>query len=254
MLAAILGGATSALGSRSAAPCAITAKSTSAWNAVFALKCTTDVESFDVLVNRASDAPVASVKVPADAGHLQCNGTPKRHGRQSWVDIRCEGSLAAGATARIVFHVNIGTAPCDVPAFKGTWKVGLADGSRLGARKLPKLACRARTHRRVWNASHVGMGEPSGGYGYLLELRAPDGFQRCIVHAPVWIQARSGAGWKTIVRTHMGSAVRPDHSTTVFGILPPGHGPGTYHLVAPKIRFGTQVCPAATATVGSFAK
>ncbi len=258
----VLAGGTSALGSRAAAPCTIVAHGASTWKAEFDLTCSKAIASVDVAVNRSGCETGCnpSASVTGGTGHFRCDGISQRRGKQPWDDVNCEGSATAGATLRVFAVLRTFTQPCDIPAFKGTWKVAFGDGTHLASRSLPAYRCIVTKHARVFDNTHVGGSEPGGGYGFVLELRSVDAYRHCILGAPVWNQARHGSAWTTIVRARMSTSVtsiRPNNSITLFGNLPAGYGigsSGTYRVVAPKLAFGNQTCPAVTVLSGGLAK
>jgi hypothetical protein len=217
----------------------------------FDVKCTTAIVngSFSILVNRSGcdRGCEPSVKI-AGAGHMSCSGRGLMRGRLPYENLTCEGSLAAGATAKVFQRFATFTIPCDSPRLRGTFSVSFGNGAKQKSRKLPPYSCPARTHKRFFSVFHAGL-SASGGAGFVAELDIGDGYQQCIKHVPLLIQVRSGGGWRTVLRTRTPSSPSPrPHGVwevAVFGVVGAG---GPYRALAPKIRFGNQTCAAATAT------
>lgn len=218
----------------------------------FDVMCTKPITngSFLILVNRSGcdQGCEPTVKI-AGTGHLDCSGRGLFRAHQPWESVGCEGSLAAGSTAKVFQAFRTFTIPCDAPRFKGTFSVAFGDGTRLKSRTLPPYYCPARTHRRFFGLFHAGLSAP-GGAGFVAELLIKDGYKRCVSRVPILIQTRSGRGWKTVLRTRTPKdpAPRPHGvwENTVFGVV--AGGGGGYRAVAPRFRFGNQTCAVATAT------
>jgi hypothetical protein len=218
----------------------------------FDVRCTKPIANggFTIVVNRSGcDRGCEPTVKVAGTGHLQCSGRGLFRRHQPWESVGCEGSLAAGSTAKVFQAFRTFTIPCDAPRFKGTFSVDFGDGTRLKSRALPRYRCPARTHRRFFGLFHAGLSAP-GGAGFVAELDIKDGYKRCISRVPLLIQARSGSGWKTVLRTRTPKdpAPRPQGvwESTVFGVV--AGGGGGYRAVAPRVRFGNQTCASASAT------
>jgi hypothetical protein len=243
----------SSAGSQGATPlCTVAVHDAALGKSEFDLSCKKDITggSFAFVFNRGGceNGCGPSEIVPAGAGHLDCllRGEAPKPGAQPRGTLGCRGSLTAGATAKVFQVLRTFTRACDLPVFKGTYTVAFGDGTHLGPRPLPPYRCIARRHTRAFDNTHVGGSEPNGRHGFVIGLRAVDGYTRCVVRAPVWVQARHGSGWATIARARLGASPNPKNVTVVFGDLPSGYGSGTYRVVAPRLRFGNQVCPQLT--------
>jgi hypothetical protein len=217
----------------------------------FDLKCTKAIKdgSFSFLVNRSGCERGCNPTVKVTGtGDLFCGGQSLFHGRQPYENLTCEGSLAAGSTAKVFQRFETHTIPCDAPAFKGTFSVNFGDGSKQKSRKLPAYRCPARVHKRFFGLFHAGL-SAVGGAGFVAELRIADGFETCIKRVPFLLQVRSGGGWRTVFRTRTHGPYSPLRhgvwSVAVFGVVSAG---GPYRAVAPKVRFRNQTCAAATRT------